>query len=63
MAMIVLKDMVKLKKLLEPLTKDDILKPYISDQDFRLTNVKAAGEPKMILVLIYMFLIHDIRKI
>ena len=35
--MIILKDMVKLKELLEVL--NDILEPYISNNDFRSTNI------------------------
>ena len=32
------------KEAFRALRKDDILKPYISDQDFRSTNVNAVGE-------------------
>ena len=35
---------VQNKECLRALTEDDILKPHISDQDFRSTNVNAAGE-------------------
>ena len=33
--MIIHRDMVKLEKLLKLITKDDILQPYISENDFR----------------------------
>ena len=34
----------RIREVFRALTKDDILNPYISDQDFRITNVNAAGE-------------------
>ena len=34
----------QIKEAFRALTKDDILQPYISDQDFRSTNVNAACE-------------------
>ena len=43
MMMIILKDVVK-SKLFRALTRNDILKLYISDPDFRGTNVNSAGE-------------------
>ena len=47
--------MVKLK--LCAFTEDDILQPYISDNDFRSSN---DGDD---LAIIYTFSIYDIRKI
>ena len=33
-----------IKEAFRALTKDDTLKPYISDHDFRSTNVNNSGE-------------------
>ena len=34
----------QIKEVFRAVTKDGILEPFISDQDFRLTNVNDAGE-------------------
>ena len=34
----------QIKEIFRAVTKDDILEPFISDQDFRLTHVNEAGE-------------------
>ena len=36
--LIIVRDIVKLKNFFRALTKDDILKPYIFDNDCRSTN-------------------------
>ena len=41
MMTITVKVIIKLKKL-KALTKDDILQPYISEENFRTSNVRAA---------------------
>ena len=41
---IILQNMDQLKEIFRPLPKDDIFSAYISDQEFRSTNVNAAGE-------------------
>ena len=51
----------QMKGVFRALTKDDMLKPYISDHDFRSTNVIDAGEVDNAVGYIYMFLIYDIR--
>ena len=39
--MIMVRIIIKLNKLLKLLTKDDILQPYISEEDFRSSNAAA----------------------
>ena len=52
----ILKDMEK-KEAFEALKQDDILQPYISEDDFRSSN---EGDN---IRYVYMFSIYDIRKI
>ena len=52
------------KDFCRALTKDDFLKSYTSDHDFRSTNVNDAGEEKMtkLLIIFYTFSIYNIKK-
>ena len=49
----------QIKKTFRASTKDDIFKTYISDNDFRSTNVSVAGEDDSTIG--YYFYVPDIR--
>ena len=52
----------QVKEVFRALAKDKILKPYISDHDFRSTNVIAAGEATNDIIMFHTFSINDIKK-
>ena len=52
-------DMIRRKQFLELLSKDDILKLYISHHDFRSTNVNDAGEDDIFVS--YKLYVFEIR--